>query len=185
MADVLASSTKVIPYFFNDEFLSNGSIFANIINQFDPSQYDIDSQRITIFGFALKYIFLRPLTGWGASIFYLYYFSTINTYIGHPHNLFLEIAFSYGILSAITIFINILLLCFFSYKSIFFKSLNTSLLNSEEYIDQAWWISFFVLLCSQMVDIQYFDGRISLAFWILLAGMREIIREKKFKEVIN
>ena len=37
-----------------------------------------------------------------------------------------------------------------------------------------------------MIDIQYFDIRISLAFWILLAGMRSIIRENNInKKMFN
>ena len=43
--------------------------------------------------------------------------------------------------------------------------------------EKAWWTSFVVLLISQMIDIQYFDLRISIVFWILLAGIRSIIRE--------
>ena len=49
------------------------------------------------------------------------------------------------------------------------------------FMKKAWWTSFFVLLISQMIDIQYFDIRISLTFWILLAGMRSIIRENNIK----
>jgi len=30
-----------------------------------------------------------------------------------------------------------------------------------------------------MLDITYFDGRISLLIWIILAGMRQIVREKQ------
>ena len=47
----------------------------------------------------------------------------------------------------------------------------------DSYYEKAWWTSFVVLLISQMIDIQYFDLRVSIAFWILLAGIRSIIRE--------
>ena len=36
-----------------------------------------------------------------------------------------------------------------------------------------------------MIDIQYFDIRISLAFWILLAGIRSIIRENNIQTKKN
>jgi len=36
-----------------------------------------------------------------------------------------------------------------------------------------------LFLFSQLVDVQYFDGRISITFWILLAGAKKIIDEDK------
>ena len=58
--------------------------------------------------------------------------------------------------------------------------LNQYLINSrKDYFEKAWFISFTVLFCSQMIDIHYFDGRISLAFWILFSGIRAIIYEEE------
>ena len=37
-----------------------------------------------------------------------------------------------------------------------------------------------LFLFSQLVDVQYFDGRMSITFWILLAGAKNIIDEDKF-----
>ena len=34
-----------------------------------------------------------------------------------------------------------------------------------------------LFLFSQLVDVQYFDGRISITFWILLAGAKNLIDE--------
>lgn len=171
-------SSFVLPFLSSNNFIDIGPNLINkfnILKQFDPSQYAEDSSRITIFGFALKYISLRPIIGWGASAFFLYYFANKHIYIGHPHNLFLEVAFSYGLISAIPLFINIFLLCFSSFKKIFLENYN--LKGFEKYLEKAWCTSFFVLLSTQMVDIQYFDGRISLVFWILLAGIRQIIKK--------
>ena len=49
-------------------------------------------------------------------------------------------------------------------------------INSD--YDIAWFISFVILLISQMVDIQYFDGRISILFWLLLSGLKVIGNNK-------
>ena len=38
--------------------------------------------------------------------------------------------------------------------------------------DKAWIISFLILFISQMVDVQYFDGRVSIIGWLLLAGVK-------------
>ena len=43
--------------------------------------------------------------------------------------------------------------------------------------DKAWIISFIVFLIIHFFDITYFDGRISTLSWILLAGMRAMIKE--------
>ena len=156
----------------------------NLITQFDESNYPEFGNRLSIYKFALEMIKTKPFIGLGAATFSLYYLSKVNHFIAHPHNLFLEIGFSYGILASFATLINIFLLCFFSYRKIFlFKNIP---FRRKNYFENAWWISFFVLLCSQMVDIQYFDGRISIAFWILLSGLREIIRDNvDIKEKIN
>ena len=35
----------------------------------------------------------------------------------------------------------------------------------------------FILLISQLFDAQYFEGKISIVFWILLAGLKNILDE--------
>ena len=47
----------------------------------------------------------------------------------------------------------------------------------SEFLDQAWLLSFTLLVLMHLVDIQYFDGKISVLFWILLAGLRNIIKK--------
>ena len=50
--------------------------------------------------------------------------------------------------------------------------------NKIDFYERAWWSSIFVFMISQSVDIQYFDGKISILFWILLAGLRNIINKE-------
>ena len=45
--------------------------------------------------------------------------------------------------------------------------------------DRAWFISFSVILFSQLFDIQYYDFRISMIFWILLSGLSCTYKYKK------
>ena len=40
-------------------------------------------------------------------------------------------------------------------------------------------VSLTLLILMHLVDIQYFDGRISIAGWILLSGIRNIVFENK------
>jgi len=43
---------------------------------------------------------------------------------------------------------------------------------SNDFINKAWICSTTYLVLSHIIDIQYFDIRISLASWILLAGIK-------------
>ena len=36
----------------------------------------------------------------------------------------------------------------------------------------------FLLVLSQMIDVQYYDGRVSMTLWLLLSGLLSIIQEK-------
>ena len=148
----------------------------NFLKEFYPENYSNFSEtRIGIISFATKMITKKPFLGWGAGSFSYYNFLETYIYTGHPHNLFLELAFSYGLLPSVLVFITIIPLCLVSIKYIYLIKKNMSFVDS--YYEKAWWTSFVVLLISQMIDIQYFDLRVSIAFWILLAGIRSIIRE--------
>ena len=89
-------------------------------------------------------------------------------------NLILELMISYGLPVAFLITIIISTLFLVAFLKIFsIKNEN----NSNMIFEKAWIISLFILLISQMVDVQYFDGRLSIVFWILLAGARNIGRK--------
>jgi len=45
--------------------------------------------------------------------------------------------------------------------------------------DKAWWAASWSLIISQLFDVQYFDFRVSMIFWVLLCGLVCIIKEKK------
>ena len=136
----------------------------------------LDISRLGIWEKTIKLIANEPLWGYGASTFpFIFNFHT-SFWKGHAHNLPLEIAFNFGIPAALAIFFPIVLIIYFSTKKIFFYKNN----NNEYYFnDRAFITSLLILSLSQLVDIQYYDGRISLAFWIMLAGARNIIRSKE------
>ena len=41
--------------------------------------------------------------------------------------------------------------------------------------DRAWWTASFVLIVLHAADIPFFDSRLNIVGWILLAGLRSII----------
>ena len=167
----LVISSTIYPIFGNKiQFLLRSIIPNNIWMEFT----DFQISRLDIWNTALKNIINFPIFGTGGGSFPDIYMYETGLWKGHAHNLPLELFLSYGIPAGIIILLPIIYLFIFSTKTIFFnKLIKTSI------FDKAWVISIMLFLFSQLVDVQYFDGRISITFWILLAGAKKIIDEDK------
>ena len=96
---------------------------------------------------------------------------------GHSHNLLLELSISYGIPATIIFFITTTYILYISSKKIF----SSKMIIYDSYIDRAFWTALFFFLISQLADIQYFDGKISLITWLLIAGLKNIICDINYK----
>ena len=131
--------------------------------------------RLDIFISSFKISLLEPFFGLGGGAFPVIYELQTNIWRGHPHNLILELAVSYGYPATILLIVNICLLLINSSKFVFNKKYQN---NPHTSFEKAWWVSIFIFLISQSVDVQYFDGRISIICWILLAGLKTIIDDK-------
>lgn len=162
------SENKVI-----SSFLPNKNNFPNIFS----------FPRIKIWGTTISNIISNPFIGWGSSSFSLLYLikKGAPTY-QHTHNLILEMAHNYGIIICLILFTTIVLLMYKS-KPILLNKENDILDN--QLINKFWWVSTLIILIMHLTDITYFDGRISLLFWILIAGLRCILREKNNKLIIK
>ena len=167
---VIISST-IYPIFGNKiQFFFRSIIPNNIWMEFT----DFQISRLDIWNTAFKSIINFPIFGTGGGSFPDIYIYETGLWKGHAHNLALELFVSYGIPAGIIILLPITYLFIYSSKTIFFnKLIKTSI------FDKAWVISIMLFLFSQLVDVQYFDGRISITFWILLAGAKKIIDEYK------
>ena len=167
----LIISSTIYPIFGNKiQFFFRSIIPNNIWMEFT----DFQISRLDIWNTALKYIINFPIFGTGGGSFPDIYMHESGLWKGHAHNLPLELFLSYGIPAGIIILLPIIYLFIFCTKTIFFnKLIKTSI------FDKAWVISIMLFLFSQLVDVQYFDGRISITFWILLAGAKNIIDEDK------
>ena len=143
-------------------------------NQLQIDYSNVVDKRITIISFAMGMILRNPIIGYGASTFPIYYGLRHDVYKGHAHNLIIDLAFNYGLLISIIIFAAIFFICFQSFKRIFLLKIKGS---SIDYFERAWWTSFTILLISQMFDVQYYDLRISIAFWLLLSGLKCIVTQ--------
>ena len=175
-------STASLIFFLNvSKYIISFNPANNLFNQFNNPYLNLIFSkfqlRADIFSYSLSSIFEKPLFGWGAGQFGVRYINGAT--VIHTHNLFYELAYNYGLLVTFLIAFSIFLITLKSFKQIYKLpfSKNNFLANSS-FFEKGWWSSFFVLLLSQLVDIQYYDGRISMTFWILLAGLRQNINEK-------
>ena len=132
------------------------------------------STRISMWDYAIDLIKKNPFFGSGSASFSSLYYSKSGVWQGHAHNLPLELFVSFGLIVGLMILIPI---TFLTVKSslIVFSDLKTNLENTI--IDRAWVLSLILLTLMHLVDIQYYDGRISIIAWILLSGAKNIIDE--------
>ena len=141
-----------------------------MLDEFSDFQYS----RIEIWRSGINLAIDNPFFGTGASSFPEIFKYQTNLWKGHAHNLPLELIISYGIPAALMIIIPITNL---TYQTVRFKLFEKNRKESTIY-DQAWISALVILLASQMVDVQYFDGRISIIMWVLLSGSQNILEEK-------
>ena len=125
--------------------------------------------RMDIWQYAISLIKERPLLGWGSGTFPHLIENSTTYWRGHPHNLVLELAFSFGLIITLIIVISIILILLRSLKIIFFQEEVV-----QNAVNKSWLVSILIILFGQMVDIQYFDIRISMAIWILLSGLKTL-----------
>lgn len=131
---------------------------------------------------SLSFISKNPIFGWGAASFPILYNLKNGEWFGHAHNLPFELAISYGILPSLIIFSFYLSLLYLSFKKIS-KFPPQSSNNICFFLNEkAWFASSLIFFLSHLVDIQYFDARISILCWILLAGIRSFLKEELPKE---
>jgi len=128
--------------------------------------------RILIWKSGLETIYNNPIFGSGAGSFPVIFKSEYGIWKGHAHNLPLELIISFGIPVGILVITPIIIIVYLSVKKSFLTPSRVSI------YDKSWITSLVVLLTSQMVDIQYFDGRISIVLWLLISGSSNIINEK-------
>tara|TARA_B100000989_G_scaffold281221_1_gene245260 strand:+ start:390 stop:1700 length:1311 start_codon:yes stop_codon:yes gene_type:complete len=153
-----------------------------ILHEFTDAGYQsLDHTRFEIMTSAINLIKANPFFGIGAASFSPIFFLETNSFKAHSHNLLLELSISYGLPTSIIFFTTISIILILSFKKIFIK---TNMLEIR-FFDRAFWASLFFFLISQLFDIQYFDGKISIIAWILLAGLKNIIDEKKNKKFIS
>ena len=146
-----------------------------ILLEFSNEGYkELDVTRMGIYKSAFELIRENPFFGIGAGSFTEIFFLNTNFWKGHSHNLLLELSISYGLPATIIFFMTTLNILYLSSKKIFSRQMKIG----SNYIDRAFWTALFFFLISQLADVQYFDGRMSVVAWILLCGLKLRLEEK-------
>ena len=126
---------------------------------------NLDVTRLEILQEAFRVIINNPLFGTGAASFTIIYQLEKGFWKGHSHNILTELSISYGIPCTVILVYFISRILVKSFHNIYIK-------DKKNIFDRSIWTAVIIFLLSQQIDIQYFDGRISLVFWILLAGLK-------------
>ncbi len=155
------------------------------MNFTDLEYENLDISRIGIWRYAFKFISERPIWGHGSRSFTSLLLDDTGFWKGHSHNLPLELIVNYGLPAALFILLPISYLLYKSFYKLYFENYDS---NKFDVLDRAWIISLTSLIFMHLVDIQYFDGRISIAGWVLLAGIKNILlndANKNTNQILN
>ena len=191
----LISIILLFLFFLNSSFLPIPTFLSENLTRFLPEQFIdkfnkfgfsnlLEYRRINLWNNTINLLLKKPIFGYGAAFFPIIYAIKYSDPLyteQHTHNIFLEIASSYGLLVSILLIYLILSIFKKAYKSIKYKISN----KKELIFSKSWFASSIIILLSQMNDITYYDGRISVILWILIAGLNKIGSENKSDEFIN
>ena len=146
---------------------------SNLVKKLYFNSFNLNQNiRFNLWMNSLRLIINKPLFGYGAATFPIIYYSlkslTLNQYQFqlHSHNMLLQIAYDYGLPTAIAITIFITFL--FHKTFITIKKSNSS--ENEKFFNKCWLACFLIAIIHHLSDITYFDGKISILIWIFITG---------------
>ena len=117
-------------------------------------------------------IFERPIFGFGAGTFLVNFYIIRSGYraIHHTHNMPMEIAYNYGIPASLLLTTFVSFLWLKGREKIYNPENGNSTILNKSILG-----SVMVIIIFHLSDITYYEGRISLLTWILLAALKCII----------
>ena len=139
------------------------AIWARLIDLDYGNQRPLAITRLAQWQVALGLIAERPWLGWGAAAFSVIYPLRTGHWHGHPHNLPIDLAVSHGVPAAVLVVGLVLWLLI--------RAARLGIAGGSLF-DRAWWAAALVLVALHATDIPFYDSRINVAGWVLLAGLR-------------
>ena len=123
----------------------------------------VATTRLSQWSAASQLVVERPWLGWGAAAFGTLYFLRSGFFHGHPHNLPLELGLSFGAPVALLL----LAVPLWVVVTAMHRGMATAPIA-----DRGWLAAFLLLASIHATDLPYYDARINMAGWFLLAGLR-------------
>ena len=130
-----------------------------------------DESRLLIWRIAIDMIRERPLFGWGLGNYKFQYPKRIvglnvqETYVGHPHNLWLMLGCEAGLLVAIALTVWVGVICFRSVR----RLMQTQ--GQERAILLGYLAAFWGCVAFSLFDVPLFDARLNVMGWLMLAAI--------------
>ncbi|MEB3200180.1 MAG: O-antigen ligase family protein [Synechococcaceae cyanobacterium] len=122
------------------------------------------STRVGQWSFSLGLIAERPWLGWGAAAFSVIYPLRRGVWHGHAHNLPIDLAVSFGLPAAVLLVALVL--------ALLLRSAWRGMASRAPLFDRAWWTAALVLTSLHSTDLPFYDSRLNVVGWVLLAGLR-------------
>ncbi len=165
---VLLAVVPGVPAFLQDpaQALVPESVWSRLSDSRYASERALASTRLSQWGVAFDLIAERPWLGWGAAAFSVLYPLRTGQWHGHSHNLPLELAVGHGVPVALAV-VGVVM-------ALLLRSLRCGRIGL---FDRAWWAAVLILVALHGTDMPFFDSRLNIAGWVLLAGLRSRIRD--------
>ena len=132
----------------------------------------------------MSFISQKPIFGWGAGTFANVFTNKGHVVIpylslnsNHSHNIFLELAYNFGI--PLTLILSTTFLSLYKRAFNTINKIQTEL--NHNYLDKAWLVSLSIIFISHLSDLTFYDGKISIIFAALFAGLKNISRENNLE----
>ena len=132
-----------------------------------------DESRLVIWRIALDLMRERPWLGWGLGNYKFLYPSRIvglnlqETYVGHPHNLWLMWGCEGGIVLMLTFSFWVGYLCFRGVEALILRQLE----RGDRAILLGYLAAFWGCIAFALFDVPIFDARLNVMGWVLLGGI--------------
>ena len=98
--------------------------------------------------------------------------------VQHTHNVFLELAYNYGLPLSIILCLTIISFLLRSIKLNYFSDI----FSYESFANKVWLSTLVIFFLTHNFDITFYDGKISILVSLLFAGNSCIIKELENKK---
>lgn len=164
-SSVQRSFRQIVPTFF----------WMRLTDQMYPNR-PVADLRITQWQFAWSMTQQRPWTGWGLRNFTPLYQAKMNTWLGHPHNLFLMLTAETGIPATICL---CSLIGWILAQGVLLLTKCPSEWQQDRLIIFSYLVAFGGCTLFNTVDVTLFDLRVNLLGWLLLAAICGVVYKRR------